>query len=43
MGAVEIDLGEGEVAFDHVECGVPEQFLKGVGVAAVAQVLDSGR
>lgn len=40
MGAVEIDLGEGEVAFDHVERGVPEQFLEGVGVATVAQVLD---
>ncbi len=40
MGFVEIDLRQGEVAFDHIQGGMTEHFLQGVGIAAIAQVLD---
>ena len=37
MGEVEVDLGEGEVAADHLHRGVAEEALEGEGVATVAQ------
>ncbi len=40
MGFVEIDLRQGEVAFDHIQGGMTEHFLQGVGIAAIAQVLN---
>ena len=40
MTAIEIDLGQGQVGFDHLHGGVAEDLLEGVGIAAVTQVAD---
>ena len=37
---LDIDLGNGEIALDHIERGMPEQLLEGEDIAAVAQKLD---
>lgn len=40
MGGRDVGLGEGEVAFDHLEAGVAEECLQGKDIAAVAQVVE---
>ena len=40
MGAVEVDLGEFEVTFDHLQGGVAEEELQLEDVAAVAEKVD---
>lgn len=40
MGGGDVGLGDGEVAADHVEGGVPEEALEGEDVHPVAQRLD---
>ena len=37
---VKISLGDWEVAFDHIHCGVAEHDLEGVRIAAISQVVD---
>lgn len=41
MGGVEVYLGQGDVAFDHLQSGVAEQALEFESVTAVAQEIDS--
>ena len=40
MTLVKISLGDREVAFDHIHCGVTEHDLEGVRIAAISQVVD---
>ena len=40
MGLVEVGVGQGEVAADHVEGGVAEAALEGEGVPPVSQEHD---
>lgn len=40
MGGLGVSLGNGEVAFDHLEAGVAQEGLEGVDVATVADVGD---
>ncbi len=43
MTLVKISLGDREITFDHIHCGVTEHDLEGVRIAAISQVVDGER
>jgi len=40
VGVLDVDVGDGEIAFDHFEGGVAEDALQGVNVPLIAKIVD---